>query len=251
MWQNFPPPAKKLFRPWDERDSAQLGTSGRKYYNSIFTMATPEGNKPPNAPDSTKETEPPFDPTARTRNWFSILLGTMPPSHQLLYRDDQYARHEKRDCERCEEWRDYNLKYSPIVIFMQKNIRDLNGKLDADNIRCRRCPARITEDGKMVRQGGGFSPEHGIQLCANELRDKKHVEDTIAHEMVHAWDHLRWKVDWGDLRHAACSEVCVDSVAWAGILQIWEANWWSRSEQRVWAENVDGRGSSGRGITTG
>lgn len=96
---------------------------------------------------------------------------------------------------------------------MQKNIRDLNGKLDADNIRCRRCPTRITEDGKMVRQGGGFSPEHGIQLCANELRDKKHVEDTIAHEMVHAWDHLRWKVDWGDLRHAACSEVCVDSVA--------------------------------------
>lgn len=181
----------------------------RKCCSYVSTMSSSEGNKPPLVPDSAKESEPQFDPTARTRNWFSILLGTMPPSHQILYREDQYARHEKRDCDRCEEWRDYNLKYSPIVIFMQKNIRDLNGKLDADNIRCRRCPTRITEDGKTVRQGGGFSPEHGIQLCANEMRDSKHVEDTLAHEMVHAWDHLRWKVDWGDLRHAACSEVCL------------------------------------------
>jgi len=59
-----------------------------------------------------------------------------------------------------------------------------------------------------VRQGGGFSPDHGILICANEMRDRKHLEDTLAHEMVHAWDHLRWKVDWADLRHAACTEVC-------------------------------------------
>jgi len=58
-----------------------------------------------------------------------------------------------------------------------------------------------------VRQGGGFSPDHGILICANEMRDRKHLEDTLAHEMVHAWDHLRWKVDWADLRHAACTEV--------------------------------------------
>ena len=61
---------------------------------------------------------------------------------------------------------------------------------------------------KSYRQGGGFSPDHGILLCANELRDRKHLEDTLAHEMVHAWDHLRWKIDWADLRHAACTEVC-------------------------------------------
>lgn len=44
-------------------------------------------------------------------------------------------------------------------------------------------------------------------MCANYMRSKGHLEDTVAHEMVHAWDHLRWKVDWGDLRHAACSEI--------------------------------------------
>ncbi len=29
----------------------------------------------------------------------------------------------------------------------------------------------------------------------------------MAHEMVHAWDHLKWKVDAGNLRHQACLEV--------------------------------------------
>jgi hypothetical protein len=30
----------------------------------------------------------------------------------------------------------------------------------------------------------------------------------MAHEMVHAYDHLRFKVNWTDnLRHAACTEV--------------------------------------------
>jgi mitochondrial inner membrane protease ATP23 len=41
------------------------------------------------------------------------------------------------------------------------------------------------------------------------MRDRGHLEDTLAHEMVHAYDHLRFKLDWSgaDLRHAACSEV--------------------------------------------
>lgn len=37
--------------------------------------------------------------------------------------------------------------------------------------------------------------------------DKKHMEDTIAHEMVHMFDHCRFKLDWHNLRHVACTEV--------------------------------------------
>jgi inner membrane protease ATP23 len=90
---------------------------------------------------------------------------------------------------------------------MQKNIRDLNGNLDETNVICRRCPVRVDEEGKYRRMGGGFDPNRGILICANHMNDKKHLEDTLSHEMVHAWDHLRWKVDWNDLRHAACTEV--------------------------------------------
>ena len=45
------------------------------------------------------------------------------------------------------------------------------------------------------------------------MKDQGHLEDTMAHEMVHAYDHLRFKVNWSDnLRHAACTEVCVTPV---------------------------------------
>ena len=93
------------------------------------------------------------------------------------------------------------------MIFLRQNIEALNGDINAKNVRCERCPARRDEEGRLHRQGGGFHPDAGILICANEMRDKKHLEDTLAHEMIHAWDQLRWKVDWADLRHAACSEV--------------------------------------------
>ena len=33
------------------------------------------------------------------------------------------------------------------------------------------------------------------------------MEDTLTHELVHMYDHCRFKVDWNNLRHHACSEV--------------------------------------------
>lgn len=87
----------------------------------------------------------------------------------------------------------------PVVTFLGQNINKLGGDIAGHNIHCRRCSQR---------QAGGFDPEYGIQICANEMRDQGHLEDTMAHEMVHAYDHLRFKLDWrDDLRHAACAEV--------------------------------------------
>ena len=130
-----------------------------------------------------------------------------------------------------------------MIIFLQKNIRDLNGDLNVTNVRCRRNPARIVgieedEDGneriKVYRQGGGFSPDHGILIAANEMRDRKHLEDTLAHEMVHAWDHLRWKVDWADLRHAACTEVRYALCGRIGVkVNKWVADSSIKSKRRV------------------
>jgi hypothetical protein len=88
----------------------------------------------------------------------------------------------------------------PIIRFLGDSIRQLGGNISGHNIYCRRCTQR---------KAGGFDPEYGIQICANEMRDQGHLEDTLAHEMVHAYDHLRFKLDWTDnLRHAACTEVC-------------------------------------------
>jgi len=159
-----------------------------------------------------------YDPTAKWSNYWNILTGRMTAEGQHEFREAAYIRNEAADCKKCDEWRDWCFQYSPTVIFMKKNIEALNGDLHAGNVICRRCPTRKDENGNWVRQGGGFSPDHGILICANEMRDKKHLEDTLAHEMVHAWDHLRWKVDWADLRHAACTEVSL-----VGYGQSWDS----------------------------
>jgi len=151
-----------------------------------------------------------YDPEGSNwSNLFNALTGKMTLNGSARYREALYAANEERDVAKCNEWRDWCFQYSPTVIFMRKNIEALNGDLNATNVRCKRCITRQDENGNWVRQGGGFSPDHGILICANEMRNKKHLEDTLAHEMVHAWDHLRFKVDWADLRHAACTEVGV------------------------------------------
>ena len=152
-----------------------------------------------------------YDPSVKWfMNYFKILTNKMTPEGMHHYREDRYRRHEKRDCEQCEKYRDWLFAHSPTVRFLREKIEALNGNLDESNVICRRCPAHIREDGTVVRQTGGFSPRHGILLCANEVRNRGHLEDTLSHEMVHAYDHVRWRMDWtGDkqLRHAACTEV--------------------------------------------
>ncbi|EEH49226.2 mitochondrial inner membrane protease ATP23 [Paracoccidioides brasiliensis Pb18] len=132
------------------------------------------------------------------KNMFSILTGKMTDEGReqfLLARD---IRNEEIDCKRCEDQRDYLIKYSPIIRFLQDNIKQLGGDISSYNIHCRRCTQR---------QAGGFDPEYGIRICANAMKDQGHIEDTMAHEMIHAYDHLRFKLDWTDnLRHAACAE---------------------------------------------
>lgn len=171
---------------------------------------------PPNTgPSPLDHTSPggtlPFLPTTTStitkfRNFTRMLTGQMSPQGQVAYWADVDARYEAMHCARCEAHRDTLLASSPIIRYLGDNIEKLGGRLDASNIRCRRC-------GPHELMMGGFNPHFGIKLCANVLSDKgrKGVEDTMAHEMVHAWDHLRWKVNWecegGDLRGVACSEV--------------------------------------------
>lgn len=152
-----------------------------------------------------------YDPTASWwLSYFRIMTGAVTAEGINHYREDRYRVHEARDCARCETYRDWLFANSPTVRFLRDKVAALNGRLDETNVVCRRCPGRVGEDGSVVRQSGGFSPDHGILLCANEIRNRGHLEDTLSHEMVHAWDHLRWNVDWvgkKSLKHAACTEI--------------------------------------------
>lgn len=90
------------------------------------------------------------------------------------------------------------MKYSPSVIFMLDHVNKLGGNLSTKNIKCDTC-----DDLK----GGGFHPELGILLCSNWIRDKWQLEDILTHELVHAYDYLKFQVDLSNLKHHACTEI--------------------------------------------
>ncbi|KAI0878326.1 peptidase M76 family-domain-containing protein [Hypoxylon argillaceum] len=177
------------------------------------------------APSSTPATDAPKFPSIMTNdpkrtgfdpntqwwvNYFKIITGSITPEGVFHYRESRYRANEERDCRTCEKWRDWALQHSPTVVFLRQKIAALNGNIDSSNVVCARCPARLTEDGEVHLQSGGFDPRSGILICSNAISSQSHMEDTLAHEMVHAWDHLRWKMDWvgdKDLKHAACTEI--------------------------------------------
>lgn len=65
--------------------------------------------------------------------------------------------------------------------FMLKEMAKINCPISGkENLVCAECDDT---------RSGGFDPEFGILLCQNRFIGKTHVEDTIAHELVHAYDH--------------------------------------------------------------
>ncbi|KAI2612905.1 peptidase M76 family-domain-containing protein [Hypoxylon fragiforme] len=178
-----------------------------------------------------------FDPaTSEWINYFKAITNTMTPEGKFHYRETIAREKEAALCARCEDLRDWAFAHSPTVIFLRQKIAALNGSLDRSNVFCRRCPARLTEDGAVHRASGGFSPGSGILICADVIKDQAHMEDTLSHEMVHAWDHLRWKVDWNGekgLKHAACTEIRASMLSgecrWAK--EAWTRGNWSLTQQ--------------------
>ena len=88
----------------------------------------------------------------------------------------------------------------PAVVFMFKHLKATGSNVTPDHLVCVPCSKKTA---------GGFLPQAGaVALCQDRLLHKKHMESTIVHELVHMYDHSKFKVDWFNLRHHACSEVC-------------------------------------------
>ena len=134
------------------------------------------------------------DGWTRWRNTFALLLGRMNDEGKAQYRTARDDRWEADDCERCDKYKEHLLAYSkpcspptgsafwqetathmtsgPIIRFMREKINVYGGDVNSVNIRCRRC---------YRMQSGGFDPDYGIQICANTLKNRNHMEDTLAH----------------------------------------------------------------------
>lgn len=75
-------------------------------------------------------------------------------------------------------------------------------------VRCDHCP-----DG--VEVAGGYVPaDRQIVLCQQWMaKQPAEVQNTLAHEMIHAYDDARAYVDWTNLKHQACTEIRAASLS--------------------------------------
>lgn len=148
------------------------------------------------------------------RKRFSVITGVgLTEQERLAGLQEQHGRI-------CEKWKKEMMNYSqyqwvavpsiasahalttdagPSVVFMLKHLKHSGCDVSPENIVCAPCD---------FTRSGGFVPNAGaIVLCQNHFFSKKHMEETIVHELVHMYDHCKFKVDWDNLRHHACSEV--------------------------------------------
>eukprot|EP00747_Dinoflagellata_sp_TGD_P185667 gnl/TRDRNA2_/TRDRNA2_42319_c0_seq1.p1 gnl/TRDRNA2_/TRDRNA2_42319_c0~~gnl/TRDRNA2_/TRDRNA2_42319_c0_seq1.p1 ORF type:complete len:224 (+),score=21.39 gnl/TRDRNA2_/TRDRNA2_42319_c0_seq1:107-778(+) len=66
---------------------------------------------------------------------------------------------------------------------------------------CVRCPTD-------VRHRAGYSPKHNrVWMCANHLWNPFEFRRVLAHELVHAFDFARARVDPSNCVHVACTEL--------------------------------------------
>eukprot|EP00127_Corallochytrium_limacisporum_P007169 Clim_evm42s243 gene=Clim_evmTU42s243 len=103
-----------------------------------------------------------------------------------------------REHKQCIKWRDEAVKSSPIVRGLMFAMKRRGCGVGEANLLCEPCSEYV---------GGGFSLDDGIILCENRLISQGHAADTLAHELIHAFDHCRAKVNWDSCLHHACSEI--------------------------------------------
>ena len=116
----------------------------------------------------------------------------------------------------------------PPVRFMVDELKKIKKEVTKDDFLCLPCDET---------RSGGFSPT-AIILCYNRLPEKKMQEHTMVHEMVHMYDNTKFKVDWTNLKHQACSEVSITLSVNYNVSLFMRLH---RLEQLVWVETVNGQ----------
>lgn len=103
---------------------------------------------------------------------------------------------------KCESLIGKALESCPRVKFMREALAALGVTEMADFVQCEQCP-------EGVAAAGGYIPDRRrVVLCQQWVaREPGEVENTLVHEMIHAYDDARAVIDWRDLTQHACTEI--------------------------------------------
>ncbi|GAA5962468.1 hypothetical protein JCM21900_006403 [Sporobolomyces salmonicolor] len=189
-------------------DSPAFRHSFQRFRSAVLAFASPQ-------PQSLRCEEQP--------QWEQGAI--MQQSGEQPEKTEKDLKREMQDCKRCEKWRDDLARESPIIRFMLQHISllppapdsSMPSPISSDSptphlplpIVCKPCPPTMA---------GGYSSALGVLLCQNRFMSKSHMEDALAHELVHAWDERRFEVRGGktwaeDLRAHACTEIRAENLS--------------------------------------
>ncbi|KAF4321813.1 hypothetical protein BBO99_00004500 [Phytophthora kernoviae] len=111
--------------------------------------------------------------------------------------DEVAERHQK-----CEDMREKAFTKCPRVKFLVDIMEKMGCKMETGFFSSVDCEGKIN---------GGFHLDDkgkpGVVLCQNHIPDQEWMDRTVAHELIHAYDHCRNKIDWNNCEHHACSEI--------------------------------------------
>jgi len=95
-------------------------------------------------------------------------------------------------------------------------IQGLGCMIPSDFFLCRPCEGSISGGFAALDQktssasSSSSSPlnyQPRIIMCENNMLETETFENTLVHELVHAYDQCRAKIDWSNCIHHACTEV--------------------------------------------
>eukprot|EP00045_Choanoeca_perplexa_P022551 m.9900 g.9900 ORF g.9900 m.9900 type:complete len:207 (-) comp9526_c0_seq1:35-655(-) len=105
---------------------------------------------------------------------------------------------------RCDKWRDKAVKKSSFVQFMLKHLEQAGCKIDVEKFFvCNQCDI----------SGAYDAGNNEIVLCANNIYSSDNMAKIITHELIHAYDDCRAKVDFRNIHHLACTEIRAASLS--------------------------------------
>ena len=116
-----------------------------------------------------------------------------------------------------ENWSEKLISSSPRITFLMRELREKG--VESILVKCMNCSINnskrsqsgsigAVDDAGIKAISGGFSPTKGILICAETIDSKSSLEDTLSHELIHAYDNATIKnFSLLNLKHLACSEI--------------------------------------------
>eukprot|EP01032_Pedospumella_encystans_P021314 gene21314-24183_t len=120
---------------------------------------------------------------------------------------------DKKSSDKCNSMLELAVSNNPRIQTVLDAIEGLGCTIPKNFIACRHCEADI-QGGLTVPDGDkktSYTPQ--IIVCENHVVEKESFESTVLHELVHAYDICRAKVDFKDCAQHACTEIRASSLS--------------------------------------